>query len=81
MNDVALRANDMMLRTNDVGLRPMVLRFAQTEGYFFHPNTKVLDCGGLFVFFGVKNNTLSPLHLFLDLLDLNLQLFESILNF
>ena len=29
MNDVALRANDV-LRT-DVGLRPMKLRFAQTE--------------------------------------------------
>ena len=29
---------------------------------------------GLFVFLGVKNNPLSPLHLFPDLLDLNLGL-------
>ena len=29
MNDVALRANDVLC--NDVGLRPMKLRFAQTE--------------------------------------------------
>ena len=29
MNDVALRANDVL--RNDVGLRPMMLRFAQTE--------------------------------------------------
>ena len=34
MNDVALRANDVLrndVLRNDVGLRPMVLRFAQTE--------------------------------------------------
>ncbi|MBQ9785377.1 MAG: hypothetical protein IJW29_07735 [Clostridia bacterium] len=29
MNDVALRANDVL--RNDVGLRPMMLRYAQTE--------------------------------------------------
>ena len=29
MNDVALRANDVL--RNEVGLRPMMLRFAQTE--------------------------------------------------
>jgi hypothetical protein len=29
MNEVALRANDVL--RNDVGLRPMMLRFAQTE--------------------------------------------------
>ena len=29
MNEVALRANDVL--RNDVGLRPMKLRFAQTE--------------------------------------------------
>ena len=29
MNDVALRANDVL--RNDVGLRPTMLRFAQTE--------------------------------------------------
>ena len=39
-----------------------------------HPNTKVLEFQGLFVFLWVKNNHLSPLHLFPDLLDLNLRL-------
>ena len=29
-----------------------------------HPNTEVLDLQGLFVFLGVKNTPLSPLHLF-----------------
>ena len=29
MNDVALRANDVL--RNDVGLRPTMLRFAQTD--------------------------------------------------
>ena len=38
-----------------------------------------LDFQGLFVFLGVKNNTLSPLHLFPDLLDLNLRLYVNIL--
>lgn len=33
---------------------------------------------GLFVFLGVKNNPLSPLHLFPDLLDLNLRLYHII---
>ena len=45
-----------------------------------HPNTKVLDFQGLFVFLGVKNNPLSPLHLFLNLLDLNLRLYGGILS-
>ena len=35
---------------------------------------EVLDFGGLFVFLGVQNNPLSPLHLCPDLLDLNLRL-------
>ena len=39
-----------------------------------HPNTKVFDFQGLFVFLGVKNTPLSPVHLFLNLMDLNLQL-------
>ena len=39
-----------------------------------HPNTKVLEFQGLFVFLGIKNNTLSPLHHFPDLLDSNLRL-------
>ena len=42
-----------------------------------HPNTKVLVNQGLFVFLGVKNTTLSPLHLFLNLLDLNLRHFHT----
>ena len=42
-----------------------------------HPNTKVLDFQGLFVFLGVKNTPLSPLHLFLNLLDLNLRLYRT----
>ena len=33
---------------------------------------------GLFVFLGVKNNPLSPLHLFPDLLDLNQRIFEHL---
>jgi len=44
------------------------------------PNTKVLDFQGLFVFLGVKNNSLSPLHLFLNLLVSNLRLCEKILK-
>ena len=36
MNDVALRANDVL--RNDVGLRPMMLRFAQTD---FEANKKM----------------------------------------
>jgi len=35
---------------------------------------QVLVFQGLFVFLGVKNILLSPLHLFSDLLDLNLRL-------
>ena len=34
---------------------------------------EVLDFGGLFVFLGIKNNTLSPFHHFPDRLDLNLR--------
>ena len=34
-----------------------------------------LDFQGLFVFLGVKNIFISPLHLFLNLLDLNLRLY------
>ena len=36
MNDVALRANDVL--RNDVGLRPMMLRYAQTD---FEANKKM----------------------------------------
>ena len=50
-------ANDVMLRINDVGLRPMMLRFAQTE-----------FSRAFCVFRGKK--PLSPLHLFPDLSDL-----------
>ena len=35
---------------------------------------ETLEFQGLFVFLGVKNNHLSPLNLFLNLLDLNLRL-------
>ena len=45
-----------------------------------YPNTKVLDFQGRFAFLGVKNIPLSPLHLFLNLMDLNLRLCEKILN-
>ena len=38
------------------------------------PNTKVLGFQGLFVCLGVKKTAPSPLHLFLDLMDLNLRL-------
>ena len=38
MNEVALRANDVMLRINGVGLRPMMLRFAQTESCVRFPS-------------------------------------------
>ncbi len=39
-----------------------------------HFYTNVLDFGGLFVFLGIKNIPLSPLHIFPDLMDLNLRL-------
>ncbi len=39
MNEVALRANDVF--HNDVGLRPMMLRFAQTE---FDRSLGTLNC-------------------------------------
>ena len=47
-----------------------VLR-AHNGATILHPNTKVLGFQGLFVFLEVKNTPLSPLHLFPDLLDLN----------
>jgi len=45
-----------------------------------HPNTKVLDFQGLFVFLGVKKYPLSPLHLFTDFMDLNTRLYEDALK-
>ena len=39
-----------------------------------------LDFQGLFVFLGVKSTPYSPLHLFLDLLDLNQRIYANILN-
>ena len=45
-----------------------------------HHITKVLDFQGLFVFLGVKNNPISPLHPFSDLMDLNLLLYEDALK-
>ena len=45
-----------------------------------HPNTKVLVLQGLFMFLGVKNTTLSPLHLSLYLLTLNLWLYRCVLK-
>ena len=41
---------------------------------------EVLDFQGLFVFLGVKNDPLSPLHLFPDPLDLSLRIYKSILT-
>ena len=41
---------------------------------------KPLTSGGLFVFLGVENILFSPLHLFLNLLDLNLRLYGGILS-
>ena len=80
MNEVALRANDVlrndvMLRINDVALRANGTEHLSHIGAtILHPNTKVLDFQGLFVFLGVKNIPLSPLHLFPDLMDLNMRL-------
>ena len=81
MNDVAPlvqmklpSANDVMLRINDVGLRPMMLRFAQMESYILHHNKKTIDFQGLFMFLGVKGTPHSPLHLFVNLMGLNLRL-------
>ena len=45
-----------------------------------HPNTKVLDFQGLFVFLGVKNTNISLLYLFPDLMGLNLRLYEILLK-
>ena len=47
-------------------------RRSHNRATILHPNTKVLDFQGLFVFLWIKNNPISPLHLFADLLDLNL---------
>ena len=68
-------ANDVMLRINDVALRANETEHLSHIGAtILRPNTKVLDFQGLFVFLGVENILLSPLHLFPDLLDLNLRL-------
>ena len=62
-------AKDVMLRINDVALRA-------NGKLHFHPDTKVLDFQGLFVFLGVENILLSPLHLFVNLLVSNLRLYN-----
>ena len=49
-------------------------RGSQNGATILHPNTKVLNFQGFFVFLGVKNKHSSTLHLLLTLLDLNLQL-------
>ena len=68
-------ANDVMLRINDVALRANGTEHLSHIGAtILHPNTKVLDFQGLFVFLGIKHTPLSPLHLFPDLMDLNLRL-------
>ena len=68
-------ANEVMLRINDVALRANGTEYLSHIGAtILHPNTKALVNQGLFVFLGVKNNSLSPLHLFPDLLDSNLRL-------
>ena len=78
MNEVALRASDVMLRINDVALRANgTEHLSHTGATILHPNTKVLDLQGLFVFLGVKYNPISPLHLSLNLLDLNLRHFRT----
>ena len=61
-------ANDVMLRINDVALRANGTEHLSHIGAtILPPNTKALDFGGLFVFLGVKNNPLAPLHLFLNI--------------
>ena len=68
-------ANDVMLRINDVALRANGTEHLSHIGAtILHPNTKVLVNQGLFVFLGVKNTTLSPLHLCPDLLVLKARL-------
>ena len=47
------------------------------EVVILHPNTKVLDFGVFSCFLGVKNTPLSPLHLFPDLMDLNLRIYRE----
>ena len=60
-----------MLRIDDIH----VYRRDYIESY-----VEVLDFQGLFVFLGVKNNPISPLHPFSDLMDLNLLLYEDALE-
>ena len=64
--------NDVMLRINDVALR--------AKGKLHFPNTKVLDFLRAFRVFRGKNTSLSPLHLSLNLMDLNLRLYENVLK-
>ena len=52
-------------------LRFQIVGATHNGATILHPNTKVLVNQGLFVFLEVKNNSLSPLHLFPDLLGLN----------
>ena len=65
MNEVALRANGTE-------------HLSHIGATILNPNTKVLDFQGLFVFLGVKNNPLSTLHLFLNLLVSNLRLEQKL---
>jgi hypothetical protein len=65
------RINLMSQRAKRVVGKPS--RGSHNGAAILHPNTKVLDFGGLFVFLGAKNITLSSLHLFLNLWGLNLQ--------
>jgi len=52
-------ANDVMLRINDVALCANGTEHLSHIGAtILHPNTKVLDFQGLFVFLGVKTNIL-----------------------
>ena len=68
-------ANDVMLRINDVALRANGTEHLSHIGAtILPPNTKALDFGRAFRVFGAKNIFLSPLHLFPDLMDLNLRL-------
>ena len=59
------------------GVRHMQVMVSHIGATILHPNTKVLEFQGLFVFLGVKNTPLSPLHLFLNLMDLNLRLYRT----
>ena len=70
----------MNLSVNEKGRWFESNRGSHNGATILHPNTKVLDFQGLFVFLGVQNNPLSPLHLSLNLLDLNLRLYGGILS-